>query len=165
MRVGDTEGLVGEMTQAETIESKDGDRDARGGGDTREEIVARYKSILRQVIERNPSGLRMKIAKELGTHKSFLSQITNPSDPTPIPARHIRRLFELCHFTKDEQRAFTEWYDAAHPKRGASGPAETASVRRTKTIRIEVPVLGDAKRQEALEAGIRAMVETLVRVI
>jgi hypothetical protein len=154
------------MVPTEPSDSRDQDPDdGRAAPRSRNDLVCRYKTILRQVIDRNPSGLRIKIAKDLGTHKSFLSQITNPADPTPIPARHIPRLFELCHFSRDEQRKFTTAYKKAHPERAASEAGDGTATRRTKVLRIEVPVLDDPKRQKALESGIRSIVELLTRVV
>ena len=41
--------------------------------------VAEYKTILKEYIDRRPSGMRQKLATALGKHKSFISQITGPS--------------------------------------------------------------------------------------
>ena len=56
---------------------------------SRDEFVLIYKSLLRAIIVRNPSGLRLKIAKTLSTHKSFVSQITKScgSDADPGASR------------------------------------------------------------------------------
>ena len=56
---------------------------------SRQELVRGYKSVLRECIDQRPSGMRRKIAEVLGTHKSFISQITNPADPTPIPREKL----------------------------------------------------------------------------
>ena len=59
--------------------------------------VAEYKRILQQVLENRPAGTRLRLAEGLGKNRSFISQIANPSYSVPIPARHIERIFEICH--------------------------------------------------------------------
>ena len=66
---------------------------------TSDEAVARYKAILQRVIDNRPSGTRQRLAGALGKNRSFVSQITNPAYATPIPARHIETIFEICHFS------------------------------------------------------------------
>ena len=128
---------------------------------SRDELVSQYKTILRNIIERNPSGLRLKIAAELGTHKSFVSQITNPSDPTPIPARHVPQLFMLCHFTELEKRNFTASFKKAHPNRVEKISDQERVKRRTRLIKVEVPILNNAKRQRDFEAYVKEIIKRL----
>ena len=73
---------------------------------TSEEAVARYKAILQRVMDNRPSGTRQRLAGALGKNRSFISQITNPAYATPIPARHLETIFEICHFSPDERRGF-----------------------------------------------------------
>lgn len=131
----------------------------------RGDLTATYKTLLRDVIDRNPSGLRLKIAKSLGTHRSFLSQITNPSDPTPIPAKHVRALFELCHFSPAERERFMNAYKGAHPKRAHAVQTPADLVRKTNILELNVPVLGDPKRQRELEALIVDFVRRLGEIL
>ena len=53
------------------------------------EAIRAYKSILAAVIEQRPSGTRQRLADALGKHRSFITQITSPAYPTPIPAKHL----------------------------------------------------------------------------
>jgi hypothetical protein len=46
-----------------------------GAAPTKEQLIARYKTILRELIDKRPSGTRLKIAAAIGRHKSFVSQI------------------------------------------------------------------------------------------
>ena len=46
------------------------------------------KQHLQACIDRRPSGTRQKIAGALGKPKSFVSQITNPAYPSPVPPHH-----------------------------------------------------------------------------
>ena len=58
------------------------------------EHVAAYKRILQKVLDSRPSGMRQRLAESLGKNRSFISQISNPAYPTPIPAQHIDTIFE-----------------------------------------------------------------------
>ena len=83
----------------------------------RAEKIAGYKTLLRSVIERRPSGLRGRLAMALGKHKSFVSQITNPSYSVPIPATDLTTIFEICHLAPAEREQFLALYREAHPDR------------------------------------------------
>ena len=126
--------------------------------DKRQERIAAYKTTLRRYIDQRPSGIRRKIAEVTGTHKSFISQITNPSDTTPLPARHIDPIFAVCHLSPEERQAFLEEYHSAHP-----GHAELrkAPRRHTRTLHLQVPVIEDQRKQKALESLIRDTVRRL----
>ena len=132
--------------------------DGRG---KRHERIAAYKTTLRRYIDQRPSGIRRKIAEVTGTHKSFISQITNPSDSTPLPARHIDSIFDVCHLSPEEQRAFLKEYRSAHPGHSEHAERRTAPKRHTRTLHLQVPVMQDDKRQKALESLIRDTVRRL----
>lgn len=123
--------------------------------------IAAYKTILRDCIDRRPAGLRARIASALGKHKSFVSQLTNPIYPMPVPARHIETIFEICHFSAEERRAFLAAYARAHPEKAPEAAGESAPPARHKTITLEIPALGDARKQRQLEALLRELVERL----
>ena len=131
---------------------------------TREETVAVYKQILRDCIDRRPSGTRQKIALALGKHKSFVSQITNPAYPSPVPARHLGTIFDLCHFSPEERATFMAAYRAAHPRRSqavrASAPGPHEHV-----IQIRVPAFSDARLQRELEDTIRQMANRIIALV
>ena len=57
-----------------------------GSGDA----LVEYKRVLEEVLNNRPSGTRMRLATALGKNRSFISQISNPLYPTPIPAIHLR---------------------------------------------------------------------------
>lgn len=128
----------------------------------RQERIGAYKRVLRDCIDQRPSGMRQKIAQVLGTHKSFISQITNPADSTPIPARHVEPIIDVCHLSPSEKQRFLDAYNAAHDRRLAV-PEEGR--RHYKTLRIQVPVLHDAEQQELLEALIRDLVGRISRLL
>ncbi len=133
-----------------------------GAKGPRQARVAAYKAILRASIDQRPSGIRQKISEVLGTHKSFISQITNPADPTPIPQRHLDAIIDVCHLSPLEQRRFLAAYRAAHPEHVAS---EHEVHRRYRTLHIQIPVLGDARRQRELESLIRDTVRRLCNLV
>jgi hypothetical protein len=115
--------------------------------------LARYKTILRQVLDNRPSGTRQRLAEALGKNRSFISQIVNPTYMTPIPAQHLETIFQICHVTPTEREAFLDAYRKAHPGRldVASGP------RSLREITISVPDFGDP----ALNARADALIRTL----
>ena len=124
--------------------------------------IAAYKAKLREMINERPSGIRQKIAEITGTHKSFISQITNPSESTPLPARHIDAIFEVCHLSPEERDRFLELYGVAHPEHARPAPGKA---KRTKTLHLQVPVLADERRQRELETLIQEFVHRVGRLI
>jgi len=123
--------------------------------------IAAYKTILRDCIDRRPAGLRARIATALGKHKSFVSQLTNPIYPMPVPARHVETIFEICHFSPEERRTFLKAYARAHPEKAPDALQDGASPAGRKTISLEIPALGDPRKQRALEALLREFAERL----
>src|SRR4051794_4959886 len=103
--------------------------------------IAVYKTILRDCIDRRPAGLRARLATALGKHKSFVSQLTNPIYPMPVPARHIETIFEICHFSPDERRSFLKAYARAHPDKAAESVPDGGARRRRTTISLDIPQL------------------------
>src|SRR2546423_9483466 len=83
--------------------------------------IAVYKTILRDCIDRRPAGLRARLADAMGKHKSFVSQLTNPIYPMPVPARHIETIFEICHFSPEERRSLLKAYARAHQEKAPEG--------------------------------------------
>jgi hypothetical protein len=130
----------------------------------REAAVAAYKEILRTYLDRRPSGTRQKLALALGKHKSFVSQIANPAYPAPVPARHLPTIFDLCHFSPEERKAFMAAYRAAHPKR-SRGVKETAPVGKEHMIQIRVPALDDPRLQRELEDTIRQTANRIIALL
>lgn len=123
------------------------------------EAVAAYKRMLAAIIDRRPSGTRQRLATALAKNRSFVSQITNPAYPTPIPANHLPDIFELCHFSPAERQEFARLYARAHPKKMlAEQPARAAS-------KIELPDLGDAAKNEKLHGLVSAFVRDIARLI
>ena len=129
---------------------------------SKEELVARYKAVLRDIIERRPSGTRLKIAKALGTHKSFVSQVTNPAYPIPLPAAHVEPIFALCHFSEEERTRFLAAYRAAHPVQSAQIGAAGEAAPAPKVLRIEIPAYRDPARQKEVERTIADFAQRVI---
>ena len=126
---------------------------------TPQDAVAAYKRLLAAIIDRRPSGTRQRLATALAKNRSFVSQITNPAYPTPIPASHLAQIFEVCHFSGPERQEFTRLYARAHPKKMlAETPARGAAV-------IELPDLGDEMRNRKLQGLVSAFVRDIARLI
>jgi hypothetical protein len=131
--------------------------DARPGS----EAVVRYKTILQKVIETRPSGTRQRLAGALGKNRSFISQITNPGYATPIPARHIETIFEICHFSPEERQRFLEAYTAVHPRRL---PAAQDGLR-LRPHTVYLPDLGEEARNRDLDRMVGEFIQRLTRLI
>src|SRR5574343_1477407 len=117
---------------------------AAAGEKTPQEAVAAYKRLLAAIIDRRPSGTRQRLATALAKNRSFVSQITNPAYPTPIPASHLAQVFEVCHFSAAERQEFTRLYARAHPRKAlAEKPAGAPEA-------IALPDLGDAAKNRKL---------------
>lgn len=79
--------------------------------------VAEYKRIFKEVLDARPSGMRIRLAHAMGKNCSFVSQISNPAYPVPIPIQHLNTIFDLCHFPPHARSAFLQAYARAHPRR------------------------------------------------
>jgi hypothetical protein len=120
--------------------------------------IAAYKAILRECIERRPAGMRARIARALGTHKSFVSQLVNPIYPMPIPAQHLETILSICHFSPEERRKFLKAYARAHPRPTRETKSEQSEPKR-KSFVLEIPALDDPVRQLAFESFLRDLAE------
>jgi hypothetical protein len=137
------------------------DAELRSRAPGRDELVATYKRLLQEYIDRRPSGLRLKIAKAIGKHRSFVSQITNPVYPIPVPARHLEAIFRICHLAPEERQAFMAAYEAAHPCHPREGRRAPRKARERRVIEIDLPVLGDPALEREMEDFLRHMARQL----
>jgi hypothetical protein len=126
-----------------------------------EAAVARYKTVLQKIIDNRPSGTRQRLAGALGKNRSFVSQIANPAYATPIPARHLETIFEICHFSPDDRMNFLEAYARAHPRRLASA----AHARRLRPHTVYLPDLGDDARNHELDRMLADFVHRMTRLM
>jgi hypothetical protein len=123
--------------------------------------VAEYKRILQQVLENRPAGTRLRLAEALGKNRSFISQIANPSYSVPIPAAHIERIFETCHFLAAEKTQFLAAYRRAHPHRAQGNSAQP----RWREIVVRVPDLRDRDKNRQLEELMKEMAQRVLRLV
>jgi len=122
-----------------------------------EELIRAYKLVLSKVLEARPSGTRQRLADALGKHRSFITQMTSPTYPMPIPQRHLATLLSVCHFSPAERDAFMAAYRAAHPGKLDIGNAES----KMRHFSLLVPDLGDDKTNAALDKAIGEFVQKL----
>jgi hypothetical protein len=127
------------------------------------DLIAEYKALLRRLIDRRPSGTRQKLAEAFGTHKSFISQITNPAYRVPLPAQHIPALFKVCHFSPEEQRMFMDIYARAHP--GQYAAIEELASFEEGVLRIPLPHFADPERRHQVETLIRDFAERVIALV
>ena len=125
------------------------------------EHIAAYKTLLRDVIDRRPSGTRRRLAEALGKNPSFISQITNTAYPTPIPAGDVEVILELCHFSPDERARFLEAYAGAHPRRGSGA----ASRPRVRPRTLNMPDLGSTRRNAEFDRAVQDFIARLAKLI
>ena len=123
--------------------------------------VAEYKAVLQRVLEARPSGTRQRIAAALAKNRSFVTQITSPAYDTPIPARHVDLIMEICHFSPHEREAFLAAYGRAHPGRHAPLRAQP----RTRAHVMHLPDLGSPEKNRRVDALISEFVEKLANII
>lgn len=123
--------------------------------------VAEYKTILQRVLESRPSGTRQRIAAALGKNRSFVTQIASPSYDTPIPARHVDLILEICHFSAAERSAFLAAYGRAHPTRQT--PPKNAP--RLRAHQVYLPDLGSPEKNRQLDSLIGDFVEKLTQLM
>jgi hypothetical protein len=123
--------------------------------------VESYKAILRNILDRRPSGTRQRLASALGKNRSFVSHISNPAYPVPIPAPHLEIIFDICHFSAAERRAFLDAFAQAHPARlhrARSGPS-------LRSLKLEVVDFGDADLNREFDDLVRETARRLSRLM
>ncbi|MCY3878671.1 MAG: hypothetical protein OXF74_05770 [Rhodobacteraceae bacterium] len=122
------------------------------------EEVRDYKLLLRDAVCRCPVGTKQKIARELGTSRSFISQIFNPANEVPLPARHLRTIIRLCEFTRQEESAFHDAYARAHPPKT---PRDGAANR--NKLCIPLPKFRNAEERRKVETAIMASADAIIK--
>ena len=123
--------------------------------------VASYKSIFKAVLDKRPSGMRLRLAHVMGKNRSFISQIANPAYQIPIPVQHLNTIFEVCHFSPAERAAFLEAYGRAHPGRAS----RLGGVPRERVVTLHLPDLGDQKRNGQLDTLLHDFARRLIALL
>jgi hypothetical protein len=129
---------------------------------TPQERVAAYKRILQEVLDSRPSGMRQRLAEALEKNRSFISLISNPAYPTPIPVQHVERIFEICHFSPRERERFLAAYRAAHPRRLQVLKEEHDKMRQ---VTVTLPDLGSEARNRQLDAIVKELADKVARLL
>jgi len=123
--------------------------------------VAVYKRIFKDVLDSRPSGMRLRLASAIGKNRSFVSQISNPAYPVPIPVQHLNTIFDVCHFPPHAKAAFLRAYGRAHPRRIGrltDGPHE-------RTLTLHLPDLSSTKRNAQLDALFQEFARRLLAIM
>jgi hypothetical protein len=120
---------------------------AQANPENSQELIAAYKAILRDILDRRPSGMRQRLAEALGKNRSFITQIVNPSYQTPIPAQHVHSIIQVCHFSAQEKQRFLDAYHRAHPRR------------------LLLPDLGSEQKNHKLDTLLSEFAEKVARLI
>ena len=130
------------------------------GTSTQEEALRNYKVMLRELVNRRPSGTRLRIAKSTGTHKSFISQILNPNYRVPLPVQHVPTLMRVCVFSLEEKKRFLNLYALAHPDQ--AGRLFGERHRTPDRVVIAVPEFADPEIRKQVEDTIEAAAENII---
>lgn len=126
------------------------------------EHVVNYKTILRSVIAERPSGMGRRLSDALEKNRSFVSQISNPKYPIPVPHKHLELIFKVCGFSTKQKDAFLEEYYLAHPKYVDKGDADNQILEKERTITL--PQTGDARIDDEIERLVVGLVKDMVSV-
>ena len=129
--------------------------------DGRAACVETYKTILRNVLDRRPSGTRQRLATALGKNRSFVTQISNPAYSVPIPAPHLEIIFEVCRFSPADKSAFLDAFMRAHPNRHL----QLRSGSSLRSLRLEVIDFGHVEKNREFDELVRDMARRLARLI
>jgi hypothetical protein len=123
--------------------------------------VAEYKRIFKEVLDSRPSGMRIRLAHAMGKNRSFVSQISNPAYPVPVPFQHLNTIFEVCHFPPAAKEAFLRAYARAHPRR----LGQLTKIPRDRSITLHLPDLGSTKQNGRLDALMHEFARRLVAIL
>jgi hypothetical protein len=126
-----------------------------------QELIAAYKAILRDVLDKRPSGMRQRLAEALGKNRSFITQIANPAYQTPIPAQHVHPIIQICHFSTQEKDRFLEAYHRAHPRRLLL----LKDRERSRRLTLMLPDLGSEKKNQKIDTLLSEFAEKVARLI
>jgi hypothetical protein len=97
----------------------------------------------------------------MGKNRSFVSQISNPSYPIPIPVQHLNTIFDVCHFPPQAKAAFLRAYTRAHPRR----KGRLTEIPHERILALHLPDLGSSKRNGRLDALMQEFARRLVAIL
>src|SRR5262249_37491960 len=105
--------------------------------------------------------MRLRLAHAISKNRSFVSQISTPAYPVPIPVQHLNTIFDVCHFPPSTKAAFLAAYARAHPRR----IGRLDEMPRERTIMLHLPDLGSRKRNEQLDALMQEFGRRLIAIL
>ena len=123
--------------------------------------VAEYKRVFKEVLDSRPSGMRIRLAHAMGKNRSFVSQISNPAYPIPIPVQHLNTIFDVCHFPPPAKAAFLRAYARAHPRR----KGRLTEIPHERIMALHLPDLGSSKRNGQLDALMQEFARRLIAIL
>lgn len=123
--------------------------------------VAEYKRIFKEVLDSRPSGMRIRLAHAMGKNRSFVSQISNPAYPVPIPVQHLNTIFDVCHFPPSAKAAFLRVYARAHPRR----MGRLTEIPHERAMTLHLPDLGSNKRNGQIDALMQEFARRLFAIL
>jgi len=126
-----------------------------------QDLIAAYKAILRDILDRRPSGMRQRLAEALGKNRSFITQIANPAYQTPIPAQHLQDIIRVCHFSAQEKERFLASYHRAHPRRLLLMKER----ERSRRLTLMLPDLGSEHKNRRLDSLLSEFAEKVARLV
>lgn len=135
-------------------------RAVKDSGRKNDERVRAYKAILQNHIEKQPSGLRKKIANAIGTNRSFVSQITNSTYRVPIPLNYVHTILEVCHLPPVERADFLSAYLAAHPGQAELINFHEAGNKDLFTINLSGVACEESRA--AIRAALKSMADAMI---
>ncbi|MFB2551849.1 hypothetical protein [Ensifer soli] len=125
--------------------------------ETTEDATIAYKTILAAIIDNRPSGTRQRLAAALGKHRSFVTQVTSPAYPTPLPARHLATVFQVCHMSAAERARFLDAYQLAHPGK----LPDLGGQEGLRNLSLMVPDLGDERKNRMMDEAVADFVQRM----
>lgn len=128
-------------------------------GDKPQAIKA-YKIVIYNALQNCPLGTKRRIAEELGTGISFVSQISNPNYAIPIPSKHVDQILKICALSEQDKATFRAAYEAAH----TSDDSEL-EIGNKNMICIPLPKYMNAAQRRKAKEAIRASAETILQLI
>lgn len=127
--------------------------------ESKQDLIRTYKTILKEAVEARPSGLRLRIASQIGKNKSFVSQITSPNYKTPLPEKYLEPILDALHLSQKERERFLYIYRRAHPR--TRGHAAEPAHEETRILQVELPKLESRRLENRVDQMIAQFARNL----
>ncbi|HEX7709588.1 MAG TPA: hypothetical protein VF418_01495 [Sphingomonadaceae bacterium] len=127
--------------------------------ESKQELIRAYKTLLKEAVEARPSGLRLRIASQIGKNKSFVSQITSPNYKTPLPEKYLEPILDALHLSQKERERFLHIYRRAHPRMRSS--ATEPAHEEMRVLQVELPKLESRRLENRVDQMIAQFARNL----